>query len=78
MAKQWIDFRLKDMYAIKHSLQNVVRQKEQEINYIKDHDKTPGAEIKIAQLKEDIVHENWLIQKMVNEIDDFKMEKRIR
>lgn len=27
MAKQLISLRLRDMYAIKHSLQNVVRQK---------------------------------------------------
>ncbi|KGK88018.1 hypothetical protein [Clostridium sp. HMP27] len=78
MAKQWIDFRLKDMYAVKHSLQNVVRQKEQELNYIKDHDKTSAAEIKISQLEEDIEHEKWLVQKMVNEIEDFKIGNKIK
>lgn len=78
MAKQWVDLRLKDMYAIKHSLQNVVRQKEQEVNFLKEHDKTPGVVMKITQLEEDIDHEKWLIQKIVNEIDDFKMENRIK
>lgn len=77
MGKQWIDFRLKDMYAVKHSLQNVVRQKKQELEFIKQQGKVED-NIKIEQLKSDIYHEEWLTQKMVNEIDDFKLDNGIK
>lgn len=76
MAKQLISLRLKDMYAIKHSLQNVVRQKKQELDFIKQQGKVEDS-IKIEQLESDIAHEEWLVQNMVNEIEDFKLDKGI-
>ncbi|HIG0360429.1 hypothetical protein [Clostridium botulinum] len=76
MAKQLISLRLRDMYAIKHSLQNVVRQKKQELDFIKQQGKSED-NIKIEQLESDIDHEEWLVQKMVNEIEDFKLDKGI-
>lgn len=76
MAKQLISLRLRDMYAIKHSLQNVVRQKKQELGFIKQQGKVEDS-IKIEQLESDIAHEGWLVQKMVNEIEDFKLDKGI-
>ncbi|ENK0558036.1 hypothetical protein AB2T19_002845 [Clostridium botulinum] len=76
MAKQLISLRLKDMYAIKHSLQNVVRQKKQELDFIKQQGKVEDS-IKIEQLESDIAHEEWLVQNMVNEIKDFKLDKGI-
>jgi hypothetical protein len=77
MAKQLVVLRLKDMYAIKHSLQNVVRQKKQELDFIKQQGKSEDS-IKIEQLESDIAHEEWLVQKMVNEIEDFKLDKGIK
>lgn len=77
MAKQLVVLRLKDMYAIKHSLQNVVRQKKQELDFIKQQGKSEDS-IKIEQLESDITHEEWLVQKMVNEIEDFKLDKGIK
>ncbi|MFV3013914.1 hypothetical protein ACLD43_18605 [Clostridium botulinum] len=76
MAKQLISLRLRDMYAIKHSLQNVVRQKKQELDFIKQQGKVEDS-IKIEQLESDIAHEEWLVQNMVNEIEDFKLDKGI-
>ncbi|HBJ2602744.1 TPA: hypothetical protein ACXDAM_002268 [Clostridium botulinum] len=76
MAKQLISLRLKDMYAIKHSLQNVIRQKRQELDFIKQKGNDED-NIKIEQLESDITHEEWLIQKMIYEIEDFKLDKGI-
>lgn len=77
MAKQLVVLRLKDMYAIKHSLQNVVRQKKQELDFIKQQGKSEDS-IKIEQLESDITHEEWLVQKIVNEIQDFKLDNGIK
>lgn len=77
MAKQLISLRLRDMYAIKHSLQNIVRQKKQEINFIKQQCNSEN-NIKVEQLESDINHEEWLIQKIVYEIEDFKLDNGIK
>lgn len=77
MGKQWIDFRYKDMYAIKHSLQNVIRQKKAEANALLEKPGTPENNERLEMLEADIKHEEWLLQKMINEIEDFKIDNRI-
>jgi hypothetical protein len=77
MGKQWIDFRLKDMYAVKHSLQNVVRQKKREANELLVKAATQENKERLEMLEEDIKHEEWLVQKMVNEIEEFKLANGI-
>lgn len=82
MSKQNVRLRLKDMYAIKHALQAQIRIKKERINYLENtcidiHD-LKTYELEVNKLKNDIQHEEWLLQSMTNEIEEFKINNSIK
>lgn len=70
-----------EMHAIKHALQNVVRQKKEELeglNSVADaehFDKTQVPEIN--RLEKDIAKETKLVEKFEAEIEEFREKNRI-
>jgi hypothetical protein len=78
MGKQGIYLKLRDMYAIKHALQSVVNRKTMEVNALQLKENIPENYNRIKMLLRDIQQEEWLIQKMIKEIDHFEISKKIR
>lgn len=78
MGKQCVRLRLKDMYAIKHALQDQIVYKTEKLQCLKynceDRNKNEVAELKkiVIRLEKDIDHETWLLQTMCNEIEEFR------
>lgn len=76
MTQELVNLRLRDMYAIKHALQNVVRVKRNRLEVIctEEIDKYYGSELEneIRRLDKDINHEEVLIKTFENEIASFK------
>lgn len=73
MAKELVKLSLRDMYAIKHALQNIVRRKSEKLEYLCT-EATIDGEIgkEINSLNKDLAHEKALIEKFEEEISDFK------
>lgn len=76
MVKELVNLGLRDMYAIKHALQNVVREKRNRLEVIctEEIDKHYDSELEneIRRLDKDINHEEVLIKTFDNEIASFK------
>ncbi|MCI9064215.1 hypothetical protein [uncultured Clostridium sp.] len=82
MSKQNVRLRLKDMYAIKHALQVQIRIKKGKVDDLENtcmdiHD-LKTYELEVNKLKNDIQHEEWLLQSMTNEIEEFKINNSIK
>lgn len=84
MGKHKVGLRLKDMYAIKHALQIKIRVKKgrvedlSKINTIDDSCKEKCYEFEMDRLKKDINHEEWLLQSITNEIEEFNANNSIK
>lgn len=77
MGKHKVGLRLKDMYAIKHALQIQIRIKKGKVENISDTSEN-GCEIEVSKLTKDIKHEEWLLQSITNEIEEFKLNNSIK
>jgi hypothetical protein len=81
MAGEFVKLKLRDMYAIKHALQNVVRQKRNRLEQIcteelpQNYDNDLQEEM--DKLDKDIVHEEALINKFEEEIAEFRDKYRL-
>lgn len=81
MASELVKLKLRDMYAIKHALQNVLRQKRnrmeeictEEIPFSYDNE----LQTEMDRLDKDIAHEEALIKKFEEEIVEFKDKYRL-
>lgn len=84
MSKHKIGLRLKDMYAIKHALQSQIKIKKgkveelSKINTLDDSCKEKCYEFEMDRLKKDINHEEWLLQSITNEIEEYKANNSIK
>lgn len=77
MAGEFVKLKLRDMYAIKHALQNVLRQKKSRVLEIINIEVENGGlsdslEVEYEKLDKDIAHEEGLIEKFEEEITEFK------
>lgn len=76
MTQEIVNLGLRDMYAIKHALQNVVREKRNRLEVIctEEIDKYCDSELEneVKRLNKDINHEEVLIKTFENEIVSFK------
>lgn len=76
MAGEFVKLKLRDMYAIKHALQNVLRQKRNRLEQIcteeipSDYDSELQEEMN--KLDKDIPHEEALIKRFEEEIAEFR------
>lgn len=77
MGKHKVGLRLKDMYAIKHALQIQIRIKKRKVEDLSDTSEN-GCEIEVNKLTKDIKHEEWLLQSITNEIEEFKLNNSIK
>jgi type II secretory pathway component PulF len=72
MSKMSVRLKLKDMYAIKHALENIVERKElclAMVNLTENHGKTNE---EIERLRKDVEHEERLIKQFETEISNFE------
>lgn len=83
MSKHNIKLRLKDMYAIKHALQLQIRMKQEKIYELSKITNIEGtcqkscSEYEIGRVNKDIQHEEWLLQTVVNEIEEYKSKIKL-
>lgn len=77
MGKHKVGLRLKDMYAIKHALQIQIRIKKGKVEDLSDTSEN-GCKIEVNKLTKDIKHEEWLLQSITNEIEEFKLNNSIK
>lgn len=84
MSKHKIGLRLKDMYAIKHALQSQIRVKQEKIyelskiTNIEETCRENCVDFNIKRLHKDIQHEEWLLQSITNEIEEYKANNSIK
>lgn len=81
MASEIVKLKLRDMYAIKHALQNVVRQKNRRLEIICTREMTwnydDELQEEIDRLDKDIIQEEALIKLLEKEIGEFKVKHDI-
>ena len=79
MSKIRMDFRLKDLYALKHALQETIARKQERINLynelISDEDMEKEyndilIQVNLEQLVNDIEHENKITEYISNKINN--------
>jgi hypothetical protein len=81
MAKASISLSLRDMYAIKHALQERHDKKNKRLEYLIDNMGIPFGyeeDEEIKRLCKDTTHEKALIKRVDRRIADFKARNRIK
>jgi len=78
MSKWSVKLELRDIYAIKHCLQDSIEQKETELFLDRLVSIDNLSAKKREELNKDIVHEIALLERIIKEINGFKEAKGIK